>query len=88
MFWSVIVESKNGLGKETTFDFKYIPDLSKRTQIEDATKTGVKQPGIERRNLQAFIIGCSLFSFAGYLGWRAMSALVDGCTRALSILEK
>lgn len=80
MLWSVIIESKNGLGEETTFEFKYIPDLSKRTQMEDATKTGLKQPGIERKSLQAFIFGCCLFCFAGFWGWRAVSALIDGCT--------
>ncbi len=79
MFWSVIIESKNGLGEETTFEFKYIPDISKRTQMEDAVATGERQPGIERRNLQAFIIGCGLFGFLGFLGWRTVSALVNGC---------
>jgi len=72
IFWRVIVEDKQGLGEETTFDFKYIPDLSKSTQMEDAPETGIKQSGIERRNLQALIVGCALLAFAGYLGFKTM----------------
>lgn len=71
IFWQVIVENKQGLGEETTFDFKYIPDLSKNTQMEDAPETGIKQSGIERRNLQALVIGVAVLAFAGYLGYKA-----------------
>jgi len=70
IFWQVIVENKQGLGVETTFDFKYIPDLSKTTHMEDAPETGIKQSGIERRNLQALIIGFASLAFAGYLGFK------------------
>lgn len=70
IFWNVIVENKQGLGEETTFDFKYIPDLSKRTRMEDAPETGIKQSGIERRNLQSLMIGAALLAFAGYLGFK------------------
>lgn len=45
--WKVIVESENGLGgTESAFEFKYIPDLSKRTLREDAApvpKVGEKK---------------------------------------------
>ena len=34
--WHVIVEGKIGLGKQTLFEFKYIPELSKKTKREDA----------------------------------------------------
>ena len=70
------MENKNGLGEETTFDFKYIPDLSKITKMEDAEESGVRSPGIERRNLQALAIGCGLLSLAGYLGFKILGAVV------------
>ena len=65
------------------FEFKYIPDLTKQTQMEDAAETGVRQPGIERRNLQAFVIGCGLVGFMVYLSWSAAGALANGCARVL-----
>ena len=76
IFWAVIIESKGGLGAETTFDFKYIPELSKRTQMEDLDDCGLKQSGVERRNLQVFGIGCVLFSICGYIGLRVTSFIV------------
>lgn len=76
VFWQVIVNNKSGLGEETTFDFKYIPDLSKKTQMEDASETGVKKAGIERRNLQALGIGCFLIPLAGFFGLKVLAAIV------------
>ena len=67
IFWTVIVESKHGLGEETAYEFKYIPEMSKRTEREQAERSGIQQPGIERRNLKAFGIGCAFIGVAGYL---------------------
>ncbi len=75
IFWKVIVENKSGLGEETSFEFKYIPDLSKSTQMEDAPECGLKRSGIERRNLQALIIGCLLFWVVGYNGLKILIAV-------------
>lgn len=76
IFWQVIIKNRTGLGDETSFDFKYIPDLSKKTQMEDALETGVRKAGIERRNLQALGIGCILFGLAGFLGLKIVAAVV------------
>lgn len=76
IFWAVIIESKGGLGAETTFDFKYIPELSKRTQMEDLDEGGLKQSGVERRNLQVFVIGCGLLGVCAYLSLRVTSSIV------------
>ena len=75
-FWAVIIESEGGLGSETTFDFKYVPELSKKTQIEDPEECGLKLPGVERRNLQVFILGCGLLSVCGYVGLHIASSIV------------
>ena len=69
----MIVEGQDGLGEETTFDFKYIPDLQKTTVMEESDKTGLKHAGIERRNLQALIIGCGVFGFVSILGVKLVS---------------
>ena len=75
IFWAVIIESKGGLGAETTFDFKYVPDLSKMTQMEGPEESGLKHPGVERRNLQAFILGCGFLVVCGYVGLRLIGFL-------------
>ena len=60
------MEGKHGLQVESTFDFKYIPDLHKTTRMEDGERTGIQQSGIERRNLQAFTIGCGFMVAIGF----------------------
>ncbi|MCJ1402258.1 hypothetical protein MMC11_005478 [Xylographa trunciseda] len=75
IFWTVIVDGKHGLQEETTFDFKYIPDMHKTTCLEDSDNSGLKQPGIERRNLQALLVGCGFLSIAAVVGYRVMSGL-------------
>ena len=64
----MIIESKGGLGAESTFDFKYVPDFSRTTQMEDPEESGLKHSGVERRNLQAFILGCGFLAVCGYVG--------------------
>ena len=65
LFWQIIVNNKSGLGEETTFDFKYIPDFSRQTRMDDGLEPGLTNAGIEHRNLQAFGIGCILFVLVG-----------------------
>ena len=84
IFWKVIVENETGLGEETTFDFKYIPDLSKRTEREEAPTTGIMVKGIERRNLQALVVGCGLLSLVGYLALRVTVAVGERAATAWS----
>ena len=69
------MENKNGLGEETTFDFKYLPDLSKMTKMEDVEESGIKAPGTERRNLLALFIACGLLGVAGFVGFRILWAV-------------
>ena len=60
------MESKHGLQEESTFDFKYIPELHKTTEMEDGTSNGIQLSGIERRNLQALVIGCGFMFAVGF----------------------
>lgn len=76
VFWAVIVDGKNGLREETTFDFKYIPDLHKTTQMEEGERSGIRQSGIERRNLQTLVLGVVFVSIAAVVGFRVVSGLV------------
>lgn len=78
VFWRVIVESEYGLGKETAFEFKYVPELGKRTRREDATgkQSGIGYEGVERRNLQAFAAGCVVVVVGSLLGFKIMGLVV------------
>jgi len=76
IFWAVIIENKGGLGEETVFEFKYIPDLSKKTRREDPDDTGLKQPGVERRNLQAFAVGCCILVMLCYFWIRLFGSML------------
>ena len=77
VFWTVIIKGEHGLQEETTFDFKYIPDLQKTTQMEEPEKTGLKQAGVERRNLQALVMGCGFFGITIYVGIKLVGRLTN-----------
>jgi predicted secreted protein len=63
------VENKtHGLGAETCFDFKYIPDFHTSTILEGLEETGPMEPGIERRNLRTLIIASTIVSIASWYG--------------------
>jgi hypothetical protein len=68
VFWAVIVEGKHGLGEQTVFDFKYIPDYHVTTDRGSNEHVGLKGPGIERRNLTAFVIALACTGVATYCG--------------------
>jgi hypothetical protein len=41
------MDEKEGLGKETVFDFKYIPSLKGKTRLGDRKRYFFKKPGVE-----------------------------------------
>ncbi|KAL4821398.1 hypothetical protein BDW67DRAFT_180099 [Aspergillus spinulosporus] len=47
MFWKHLMDEKEGLGKETVFDFKYIPTLKRRTRLGERKRYFFKKPGVE-----------------------------------------
>lgn len=76
IFWIIIVENKHGLGEESVFDFKYVPDYHVRTDKEDAGLSGVEQPGIERRNLKALIYAVGAVAIVTYGVSKAVSGII------------
>ncbi|KAK0100893.1 hypothetical protein ONS95_007337 [Cadophora gregata] len=84
IFYHVIVENKaHGLGEETNFEFKYIPSLDTTTSMGDYISEG-KESVVERRNLQAFVIGSTIVGLVSLIGLR-MTWGVFGGLRALWI---
>jgi hypothetical protein len=76
IFWVIIVENKHGLGEESVFDFKYVPDYHIRTYKEDAGKSGIDQPGIERRNLKTLIYAVGAVAIVTYGVSKVVSGIV------------
>ncbi len=58
----------HGLGAETNFDFKYIPDFHISTKREVVEETGLAEPGIERRNLRILIIATTILCITLWYG--------------------
>lgn len=51
--------------------------------MEDAPSTGIKAKGIERRNLQALVIGCGLIGLVGYISLKVAVAVAIRLTQPL-----
>ncbi|KAL5338636.1 hypothetical protein BJX70DRAFT_408632 [Aspergillus crustosus] len=47
VFWTHLMDEKDGLGKETVFDFKYIPSLKGKTRLGERKSYFFKKPGVE-----------------------------------------
>lgn len=70
IFWQIVVESRYGLeGKETYFEFQYVPELGTVTE-QAAEEEREKMRGVETRNLKAFLLGVVAVSGIAYLGFR------------------
>jgi len=72
------VENKeHGLGEETVFDFKYIPNLGlTSTEVGKYEASGSKERGIERRNLRTLVIASAVIGVASYFWMRTTWGLV------------
>lgn len=68
IFWALIVEGKHGLGQETVFEFKYIPDFHISTARGADDQAKAKERGIESRNLNTLLIATGALVAAGYVG--------------------
>ena len=69
IFYAVIVENeRHGLGKETNFDFKYVPSFHLTTEMGEMEASGWKEPGIERRNLRTLVIASTAVGVFTWLG--------------------
>ena len=58
------------------FDFKYIPDFHTKTDMANSEGTGLKHPGMERRNLKAFLVGCGILGIMGFCGCKVAIGLI------------
>jgi hypothetical protein len=88
-FYQVFVNgSSHGLGGETVFEFKYIPQYDTTTTTEREAKEAytalerLKKRGVEWRNLQTLVIATVSVIAAGYVGVRSVVGMA-GWVRGL-----
>jgi hypothetical protein len=75
----MIVENKtHGLGEETVFDFKYIPNFSTTTELGEYEESGIKQTGIEKRNFRTLVVASTVVAVVSYVGMRSTWGIMGG----------
>jgi hypothetical protein len=71
------VENKtHGLGTESNFDFKYIPNFQSTTSMGDYEVSGLKEPGIERRNFMTLVVASAIVGIMSYIVMRTTFGFV------------
>jgi ER-bound oxygenase mpaB/B'/Rubber oxygenase, catalytic domain len=76
IFYAMIVTAPSGLGKETNFEFQYIPDFSTLTEMGEKQEVGIKAEGIERRNFKALLIGVGVLGLFSVITTRIASSVL------------
>jgi hypothetical protein len=74
--YNLTVHNKEiGLGTETNFDFKYVPQLGQMTELgqPDGSRLRVGTP--ERQGLTALMLAAVLVAAVAWSGFRAASAM-------------
>jgi hypothetical protein len=74
------VENKtHGLGEETVFDFKYIPNLSMpTTELGEYDDSSIPNTGIETRNFRTLVVASTVVALISYMGMRTTWGIVGG----------
>ena len=76
-FYVMIVESKYGLeGKETKFEFKYVPEYSIITEMGEAEGAKLSNPSIEIRNLKWLVYALTVLALGSWMAWRVLGRIM------------
>jgi len=76
VFYDIVVQSKYGLrGKETQFDFKYVPEYSTITEMGECMEEKASYSYVESRNLRTFCIAVACVGAGTWIGFKVMSGL-------------
>ena len=86
IFYHIIVENKqHGLGEETVFDFKYIPNLSLIGTEAGKYEASHRKRGIESRNLRTLVIASVVVAAAACLLMRTTWSFLGLVKRGLAV---
>lgn len=72
--------SAGGLGTETSFEFKYIPQFDTVTSLGEYNQPGgLRKPvGVEKRNLSTLVITSVVMAVLSYVGFKGLLSVVEG----------
>jgi len=80
VFWELIVNAKSGLkGKESTFDFKWVPEYSTITEMGECEEERGTVSYVERRNLKTIVVVVSVMGIGALVAFR----IAGGVLRSL-----
>ncbi|KAL2220398.1 hypothetical protein M432DRAFT_316455 [Thermoascus aurantiacus ATCC 26904] len=68
LYYRLIVTGKNGLGKESLFEFKHIPDYNRMTELGEGNAFGDRKAGIERLGYLSLLGAAIIVMSLGYGG--------------------
>ncbi|CAL3973540.1 hypothetical protein PZA11_005753 [Diplocarpon coronariae] len=78
IFYHVVVENQvHGLGEESSFEFKYIPNLDTKTLMGEYVP-GRGESGIERRNLKVLVMASAAMGLMSCIGLRITLGVLAG----------
>lgn len=71
VFWELIVNAKSGLkGKESTFDFKWVPEYSTITEMGECEEERGTVSYVERRNLKTIVVVVGVMGIGALVAFR------------------
>ena len=73
----MIIQNEHGLGQESVFEFKYIPEFHTTTELGESEEVGLKQLGVERRNLKTLIVAILVMFTVIYFSIRVAVTCVN-----------
>lgn len=77
VFWELIVNAKSGLkGKESTFDFKWVPEYSTITEMGEGEEEKGTVSYVERRNLKTFVSVVCVLGIGALMTLRVTSGVL------------
>lgn len=65
-----------GLGSETNFDFKYVPQLGRTTELGQPEGSRLRIGAPERQGLTTLMLAAALVAAVAWSGFRAASGLM------------
>lgn len=76
-FYNLAVHNKEiGLGSETNFDFKYVPQLGRTTELGQPENSRLRIGAPEGQGLTTLILAAALVVSVAWSGFRAASGLI------------
>lgn len=75
-FYKLLHNKEFGLGRETNFNFKYVPQLGRTTELGKRAGSRLRIGASERQGLTTLVLVAALVAAVAWSGFRAASGLL------------